>query len=595
MWGRLLSSRWCVPVAALVGMLLIAPAMNMGLLGDDYLHWSLLTGRSVNAQPGSFFGLFTFADGNALANQAMIDSGRLVWWANDHLRIAFWRPLAELSQQLDYTWWPDSPVLMHVHSLLMYGVMILLIGKLFRDLDPDRQQAGLATWLFAGNMLHVLAVAWLASRNQMLSGLFMVLTLLGYHQWRRGGSARHGWLAAACFVLGLFSAEASIQTAGYLLAYALFLEPGKSLAVRFKALLPFIVIALAWKALHSHLGYGSFGSPGYVDPASNASGFAVSLALRLPALMVAQWFGVSSVMFEQLSRSTQHLYSGAATLALLGLAWAIHALGGFRSSLARFYAAGSLLALAPACAGYPFDRLTINSDIGASGLLSIILLLAWRHRQQFIGWGLGSAKNLVLVLGFIHLVIFPMFKLGTSAGMKTLGEAGEAQAPLAMPNAHADQAEHFLLMNLPSAESIYYVPLIRQYHGLRNPTSMRALGPNSQAMTLTRLDENSLRLSVPTGFRGTITRDIQKQPFKVGDTARMGDISVLVEEITEDHAPKTAVFRFPSSVQDAPWRFLAWKEDGVAQLQPPAIGQSVEIAAYDVFKAVLHAMEQPKK
>ena len=595
MWGRLLSSRWCVPVAALVGMLLIAPAMNMGLLGDDYLHWSLLTGRSTNVQPGSFFGLFTFADGNALANHAMIDSGRLVWWANDHLRIAFWRPLAELSQQLDYRWWPDSPVLMHVHSLLMYGLMILLIGKLFRDLDPDRPQAGLATWLFAGNMLHVFAVAWLASRNQMLSGLFMVLTLLAYHHWRQGGSAMLGWLSAACFVLGLFSAEASIQTAGYLLAYALFLEPGKSSTARFKALLPFIVIALAWKALHSHLGYGSFGSPGYVDPASNASGFAISLALRLPALMVAQWFGVSSVMFEQLSRSTQYLYSGIATLGLVGLAFVIHALGGFRSVLARFYAAGSILALAPACAGYPFDRLTINSDIGASGLLSIILMLAWRHRQQLVGWSMGSAKNIVLVLGFVHLVIFPIAKVGTSAVMKTLGEAGEAQAPLAMPNASTDHTEHFLLMNLPSAESIYYVPLIRQYHGLRNPATMRALGPNNQAMTLTRLDENSLRLSVPTGFRGTITRDIQKQPFKVGDAVKMGDISVLVEAITEDQAPKTVTFRFPTSVQDAQWHFLAWQEDGVRQLQPPAIGQSVAIASYDVGKAALHAMERAKK
>lgn len=594
MWGRLLLSRWCVPVAALVGMLLIAPAMNMGLLGDDYLHWSLLTGRSVNVQPGSFFGLFTFADGHAAANQAMIDSGKLTWWANEHLRIAFWRPLAELSQQLDYQWWPDSPLLMHLHSLLLYGVMILLIGKLFRNLDTDRQQAGLATWLFALNMLHVFAVAWLASRNQMLSGLFMVLTMLDYHRWRQGHSAWHGCLAAACFVLGLFSAEASIQTAGYLLAYALFLDPGKSSWARLKALLPFILIAVAWKALHSHLGYGSFGSPGYVDPASNASGFAVSLALRLPALMVAQWFGVSSVMFEQLGRSTQYLYSGAATLALLGLAYAIHALGGFRSALARFYAAGSLLALVPACAGYPFDRLTINSDIGASGLLSIVLLTAWRHRQQLIGWGMGSAKNIVLAVGFIHVLIFPVAKLGTSAVMKTLGEAGEAQAPLALPNAKANQPEHFLLMNLPSAEGIYYIPLIRQYHGLRNPTTMRALGPNNQAMTLTRADESSLRLSVPTGFRGTITRDIQKHPFKVGDTVKMGDISILVEELTADQAPKTVLFRFPSSVQAAPWHFLAWKEDGVYQLQPPAIGQSMNIDAYDVGQAAMHAMARKK-
>lgn len=594
MWGRFLSSRWCIPIAALVGMLLIAPAMNMGLLGDDYLHWSLLTGRTLNTQPGSFFGLFTFADGHAQRNQAMIDSGKLVWWATDHLRIAFWRPLAELSQRLDYILWPDSPVLMHVHSLLMYGLMILLVGQLFRELDTDKQQTGLATWLFAGNMLHVFAVAWLASRNQMLSGLFVLLTLLAYHRWRRGGSAVYGWLAAGSLILGLFSAEASIQTMGYLLAYALFLEPGKSVWARCKAVLPFIVIVLLWKAVHGRLGYGSFGSPGYVDPTSNIGGFSISLALRLPALMLAQWIGVSSVMFEQLGRSTQYLYSGVATLALIGLAWAMHALGGFRSTLVRFYAVGSVLALAPACAGYPFDRLTINSDIGASGVLSIVLLTVWRERKNLAGRRMVSAKYVLLLIGFVHLVIFPVAKFGTSAVMKTLGEAGEAQAALAIPNAQPGQTQHFLLMNLPSAESVYYIPLIREYHGMHNPTTMRALGPNNQAMTLTRLDEASLRLSVPTGFRGTITRDTQRQPFKVGDTIKMGDISVLVEEVTDDHAPKTVAFKFPDSVQNAQWQFFAWKEQGIYQLQPPAIGQSIEIASYDIGQAAMNAIKHQK-
>jgi hypothetical protein len=74
-WDKLLSSRWCIPLAALLGVLLMAPAMNTALIGDDYLHWSLLTGRSFNAQPGSFFGLFTFADGHVAHNQALMDSG----------------------------------------------------------------------------------------------------------------------------------------------------------------------------------------------------------------------------------------------------------------------------------------------------------------------------------------------------------------------------------------------------------------------------------------------------------------------------------------------------------------------------------------
>lgn len=587
MLEKLISGRWNIWLAALVGMLLTAPAMNMGLMGDDYLHWSLLTGRASNAQPGSFFGLFTFADGSQQANQVLMDSGKLVWWAGDHLRIAFWRPLAELSQKLDYIWWPDSPLLMHLHNLLLYGVMILLVGKLFHELDGNRQQAGFATWLFAGNMLHVFAVAWLASRNQMLCGILLALTVLAYHRWRQGQSALYGLLAAASLITGLFSAEAAIQTMAYLLAYALFIEHGKPLPKRFAALLPFILIVLAWKATHSHLGYGSYGSPGYVDPSSNAAGFLTSLMLRLPALMLAQWYGVSSVMFEQLDRPVQYAYAGGATLALVGLLYAIYYLGGFKSALGRFYVAASVIALAPACAGYPFDRLTVNSDIGAGGLLAVVLIPVWQQRKQLTGWAQGSAKYLILLIGLVHVVVFPVGKLVSSAMMKTINTSGEALGALALPDAGQKSSLRYLLLNAPSAEATYYFPVTREYHGLHNPATMHALGPNNQALTLTRLDDTTLRVDVPTGFKGTITRDVRLQPFKVGDTVHMGGMMAEVDALTASGLPRTVRYRFPDSLDNAHWRVFAWREEGLYQVTPPPPGQSLAIASYDIGRAVM--------
>lgn len=586
MFEKLLTSRWSIWIAALLGMLLTLPAMNMGLMGDDYLHWSLLTGLAHNPQPGSPFGLFTFADGNPVHNQLLMDSGKLVWWASDTLRIAFWRPLAEWSQWLDYQIWPHSPLFMHLHNLALYGVMIVLVGKLFLALDTDRRQASLATLLFAGNMLHVFAVAWLASRNQMLCGIWLTLTLLAYHRWRSGASIVYGVLAALCLALGLFSAEAAVQTTGYLFAYALFMEPGKPLWRRLAALVPFAVIVLAWKATHGHLGYGSMGSPGYVDPTSNVGGFLTSLMLRLPALMLAQWYGVSSLMFEQLSRNTQIIYAASGAVALLLLALAMQGLGVFRSRLACFYGLGSILALAPACAGYPFDRLTINADIGASGLLSIALLTLWPQRKQLRGWAMGSVKYLLLFIGVVHVLLFPLGKVGSSIAMKPINTSGEAAGPLALPQAQGD--EHFMLLNPPSGEAIYYFPVTRQFHGMRNPATIDALGPNNQAMTLSRPDTQSLRVNVPEGFKGTITRDVRRQPFKVGDTARVGNIEVTVEAITPERLPQTVRYHFPDDIQSAHWRFFAWRDDGVHAVDMPAVGQSLEIPAYDIGKVVMY-------
>lgn len=594
MWARFLNSRWCIPLAALIGMLLVAPTINMGLMGDDYLHWSLLTGKDTNPQPGAIYGLFTFANGDPHANQAMMDSGKLIWWASENLRISFWRPLAELSQRLDYILWPDSPVLMHLHNLLLYGLMILLIGKLFLELDTDRQQAGLATLLFAGNMLHVFAVAWLASRNQMLCGVLMALTLLAYHRWRQGRSALYGLGAFVSLGLGLLSAEAAVQTMGYLLAYALFLEGDRPWMDRAKALAPFVVLVLVWKATHGHLGYGSFGSPGYVDPSSNAGRFAGLLILRLPVLMAAQWLGISSMMFEQFDRATQYIYAGGATALLCGLTYVIYRLGGFKTALGRFYVLGSIVSLVPACAGYTFDRLTVNSDIGASGMLAMLTLLAWRQRVTLKGGTLGLVKWVAYIVSFIHLVVFPIGKLASSFMMKPLNQAGEDLSALALPDATHTPAQDFVLINPPAAEAVYYYPLTRQHHGRVNPATMRALGPNNQAMTLTRVDEQSLRLTVPSGYKGSITRDIRLQPIKAGDTMRMGGISVTVETITDDHVPRTVLFRFPDSVDSSHWRFFAWAQDGVKALTPPAVGQSVNFASYDLSKAVMDYVNKKK-
>lgn len=584
MWGTFLSSRWCIPLAALAGMLLTLPAMFSGLIGDDYLHWALLTGLWSNPQAGSFFGLFTFADGNPAHNQALIDSGRLIWWANDALKISFWRPLSELSQWLDYRLWPDSPLMMHLHSLLWYGAIILVVGKLFTELDGSRVQAGLATVFFAGNMLHVFAVGWLASRNQMLSTFFMVVSVLAYHRWRSGRSVAWAIWAGLTLLLGLFSAEAAVETVGYFVAYSAFIEHDKPLWHRARALLPFLLMVLVWKATHSHLGYGSHGSPGYIDPTPHVGQFGLSVALRLPALMVAQWFGVSSVVFQQLPHGIQIAYAVVATLALAALAAAMHWLGALRSPLMRFYALGSVLALVPACAGYPFDRLTLNADVAVSGMLAVVVCQVLARRQQLVGWTGGAVKYLVYALLAIHLVVFPVLKLVSSAVMTSVSKLGNEMGPFALPAASQDPQERFLLINPPAAETVYYFPLARAYFGLSNPSGTYAMGPDNQAMTLTRLDDTTLSLSVAQGFRSSIARDERLKPFAVGDKVSMGGIEVTVQSLTADHLPQTVTFRFPGSLQASQWRFFSWDQSGCHATTVPAVGQSLSFQPIDMGK-----------
>jgi hypothetical protein len=206
---------------------MLAPTLNVGLVGDDFVHRTLLTGQVTHEHRGSFFGLFTFVDGKAEHVQALKESGQVLWWAADHLRLSFWRPLTELTHWLDYQLWPQSPALMHAQSVLWYGLLIYLLGTFYRLLDPDPVRTGLATLMYAGSGLHLFAVAWLAARNQLVAGCFSLMTLIAFHHWRSGRSAVHGWLAAGALVLGLMSAEAAIATMGYLFAYVVAYEHDK--------------------------------------------------------------------------------------------------------------------------------------------------------------------------------------------------------------------------------------------------------------------------------------------------------------------------------------------------------------------------------
>jgi hypothetical protein len=584
MWRSFLSSRWCVPFAVIVGMLLVAPAVNIGLVADDYIHWAILTGQSPQDYRGSFWGLFTFFDGKPESIQALKDSGRLVWWASDVLRLSFWRPLSEFTHWLDYVWWPRSTVLMHVHNLLWYGLMVYCVGVFYRRLDTDVRQANLATLLFAGNFLHVFAVAWIASRNQMIAGVCMLLSLIAFHAWRSQGRWGQGVLAGVALLLGLLSAEAAIATGGYMAAYMVTIEQRSTWRARALALLPYVLLVLVWKAVHSHLGYGSTGSPAYIDPAMDLGRFAHNLVLRLPALMAAQWFGASTGVFEQFSEGTKVLYAAGAYALLAGLAFLFHRVGGFKSPLARFHVLGSVLVLLPACATLTMDRLVLNANVGMSAFLAIVICRVWAERDTLLSGLPRLSKYVVYGMAVLHLVLFPVAALVSSLLMKTMLWPVTVEEPLALPDARKLPSQHVILLNPPVPEMVFYYPLARAFHGVANPATMRVLGTGAAPSTLSRPDDTTLLLDVPEGLSANMARDAASQPFRPGDTATMGDIRVEVREVTSSNLPSLVVFRFPSSLSVHAWQFYAWKGLGYVAIEPPAVGQSIAFPRIDLVE-----------
>ena len=141
--------------------LLLLPAVFTGLAADDYfLRTITLQHHFVPNLPDSQLDAFVFVQNDNMGMRQWIEKGILPWWTNPHLRVAFWRPLSALTHWLDFKLYPDTPWLMHIHNILWYGLLCMLVLFFYRrfflaywrmPLPGDRiiLVAGLAALLYA--------------------------------------------------------------------------------------------------------------------------------------------------------------------------------------------------------------------------------------------------------------------------------------------------------------------------------------------------------------------------------------------------------------------------------------------------------------
>lgn len=116
-----------------------------------------------------------------------------------------WFPLTRLSWLLDASLFGVDPRGFHATSAALHalasGCLALALARLTAAPGASLFVAG----VYALHPLHVEAVAWAASRKDVLAGLFAALSLLAYERAaRRGGALRHA-LVAIWLALGLLA------------------------------------------------------------------------------------------------------------------------------------------------------------------------------------------------------------------------------------------------------------------------------------------------------------------------------------------------------------------------------------------------------
>ena len=258
-----------------------AASIRGGLIGDDVRHALILRGDTgIPGLEHSPFDLFVFATGEREYWEQMLDAGIYPWWASPDVRLAFLRPVSSFFHWVDFQLWPDSGVMMHLHSIAWFAVVLVLAAAVYRRLCPTPLLAGLAFLLFALDDAHSTPAAWLANRYGLVALSLALGTFLAYERWRTDGWRPGAWLGPLIFSVAILAGESALAIGAYLFAHAVFLDRAPWRA-RIAALAPYAVLVVAWRVAYQALGYGATGSAAYYDPGRDGLAFVVPLLQRL--------------------------------------------------------------------------------------------------------------------------------------------------------------------------------------------------------------------------------------------------------------------------------------------------------------------------
>jgi hypothetical protein len=571
---------------ALLSALLLTPCLVAGLVTDDFvLAVKAAPDVRMPELPPAPLSLFTFTTGDPQQNAALMDEGALLpWWSAPHHLNAFFRPLSSATHWLDFWLWPKVPALMHLHSLLWYIALVALLYAVYRTLEPDQPLlAAFALLLYAIDDAHGATVGWISNRNALISAGLALPALALHHRALRGERAGY-WLGPLCFGLGLCAGETAICVLGYLLAYALCLDPRKP-AARIASLAPYLALLIAHRVLYHVLHLGSFGSSGYHDPAREPLAFAGMLVYNLPVLLSAELLvPLADLAFwgDVRLRGVLWLWSVASVAALAWFAWPLLK----RDARARFWCVGFVLAAIPVSASLPGERLLIAVGFGAAPVLARLLV-------EY------SALSVPAVTGLRRVCVFMLVVMQLHVAAVTLPLRACSFWPLhsaierleaGLPRQPSVSAQTAVVLNAPYNVMVSYLQIMRAWRRQPRPEHLYWLASSSSEIAVTRVGPRSLRVTQQQGFlyrpEETHYRSNAHDLPAGTELARAG-MAIRVEKTTADGRPQSVLFRFDEPLESKRYLFRAYRDGELVPWQPPAAGGSDRFAPQAFFKLML--------
>ncbi len=551
-----------------IAAILTLPSLGVGWVADDNLQRFRFTGSTklpdINPDPSEFF---TFADGDPEHTARLMDLGVWPWWTYEKLHAAFWRPLAVFTHRVDYSFWPNQPVLMHAQNIGWYLALVGLVSSFFRRMFGKSGVAGLAALLYAVDDARGMPVGFLANRNALMASLLGVGAILLHDRWRRDNWTWGALFAPLAFAAGLLASEFGIGALGYIVAHVVLLDRGP-LVRRWRVALPYIAVLAVWRTAWHLAGAGIDGVGLYVDPLTEPTRFLSEAAARAPILLLAQLGLPPSELYMVSAEfgwvSAHGLIAAVVIVPIITLLWPTIR----HDSIGRFCALGMVLAVVPICATFPADRLLLFVGLGAFGLIARFLDGARRF-----GFARAGAIGFVVAHGVIApigLVLRSAMPVGPPSIME-----GILIPPIHDPSI---ERKSVVVVTAPIVLAASYLPFNQALAGLPVPETVRFLAQYRPPVEIHRADDRSLILRPNGGFLKSpwdrLARN-ERHPLFLGDRVELAGMSVEVLAVTDDGRPAEAMFRFDRSLEDNSLHWIAWGPRGYESFVPPVYGNSV--------------------
>ncbi len=587
-FARMLGSRRAPAAIVAIGVLLTSSALTLDFTGDDHLHTLMLRGaHELAGVSHRTLNLFVFASGKPEETRALMDEGVYPWWTDRQIVLAFFRPLSGLTHWIDHQLWADQALPMHLHSLLWYALLLVVLARVQRRFAPAPWIGNLALLLYAVDDARATPVGWLSNRNALIAGIPPLLALLAHDRARKRGDRWSALVATLWFAIGLFSGEASVPMAAYLVAYAICLDPDAR-ARRLRSLAPYAGLFLIVRAVAAGMGFGARGSGLYLDPENDPWGFVLGVVTRFPVLLLGQfslpWSDFWDVLPTVSDGHAQRDMLLWASIVIAGMSALIAPLWR-RDPLVRFWTVGVLLATLPVCAAVPNDRLLVAPGVGGAALLA--RLFAALADGSYPRPNLAVRSSVRALVG-VHLVFSPLIlplRTRWVDGMETIMTRADHSIP-----SDASVTEHEVVVLNPPVDPLadYFAPA-RAARGIPRPKYFRWLATGVSELYVERSDAYTLKVRPQRGFLSDASQWMCRNPRKasyVGETIALADATFVVTALTSDRRPAEVDVRFHEPLESPHLLWFEWGVHGYVPFRLPAIGESRVIPRVDMKHAL---------